>query len=91
MSHALLALRAVMHDSTGYSPAEMIHGRNLRTPEALLFKKWVELEDEETPITEYIFTLMSRLKKCQELAVERMEDERDRDERKVWYDRNAVE
>ena len=63
MSHALLALRAVMHDSTGYSPAEMIYGRNLRTPEALVFEKCAKLEDEKTLVTEYIFTLMSQLKK----------------------------
>ena len=66
--HALLALRTVTHDSTGYSPAELIHGCNLRTPKALFIEKWARLEDEETAVIEYIFTLMNRLKKCQELA-----------------------
>ena len=61
--HALLALRTITYDSAGYSPAELIHGRNLRTPEALVFEKCAKLEDEKTLVTEYIFTLMSQLKK----------------------------
>ncbi|GBM14729.1 hypothetical protein AVEN_73820-1 [Araneus ventricosus] len=32
----LLALRTVTHESTGFSPAELVHGKNLRTPEVLL-------------------------------------------------------
>ena len=89
LPHALLALRTVTHESTGYSPAELIHGRNLRTPEALLYEKWANVGEEETPVTEYIFTLINRLKRCQELAVERMETSRER--RKLWYDRGTVE
>ena len=32
LPQALFALRTVIHDSTGYSPAELVHGKNLRTP-----------------------------------------------------------
>ncbi|GBL85876.1 hypothetical protein AVEN_147792-1 [Araneus ventricosus] len=30
---ALLTLRTVTHESTGFSPAELVHGKILRTPE----------------------------------------------------------
>ncbi|GBM53236.1 hypothetical protein AVEN_47439-1, partial [Araneus ventricosus] len=85
----LLTLRTVTHESIGFSPAELVHGRNLRTPETLLFEKWAELGEEENPVTEYVFILINRLKKCQDLAIENMEKARDK--RKKWYDRGTVE
>lgn len=88
LPYALLALRTVTHESTGFSPAELVHGRNLRTPETLLFEKWTEQEEEQNPVTEYVFELINRLQRCQELAGEQMEEKRDK--RKIWYDRNAV-
>ncbi|GFU27279.1 integrase catalytic domain-containing protein [Trichonephila clavipes] len=39
LPQALFALRTVIHDSTGFSPAELVHGKNLRTPVMLLMKK----------------------------------------------------
>lgn len=87
---ALLVLRTTVHQSTGYSPAELVHGKNLRTPETIIFEKLCGIENEEqTPVTEYIFDLINRLKKCQELAIESMEDAREK--RKLWYDRDAVD
>lgn len=86
---ALLALRTVTHESTNFSPAELVHGKNLRTVESLLFEKWTDSVEEETPVTEYVFELVNRMKRCQELAIERMEETRDK--RKEWYDKNTVE
>ncbi|KAG8170482.1 hypothetical protein JTE90_010527 [Oedothorax gibbosus] len=37
---ALFALRTVTHESTGFTPAELVHGKNLRTPLTLLYEKW---------------------------------------------------
>ena len=85
---ALLALRTVTHESTGFSPSELVFGKNLRTPETLLFEKWVEPKDEDIAITEYVFELINRLQRSQELAIEKMTEMRDK--RKKWYDRNTV-
>ena len=38
--------------------------------------------------TEYVFELLNRLKRCQELAAERMEEQRDK--RKLWYDKRTI-
>lgn len=54
--------------TTRYSPEEFVHGKDLRTPEILLFEMWMREEDNEL-ITEYIFNLVNRLKHCQELTV----------------------
>ncbi|GBM03940.1 Retrovirus-related Pol polyprotein from transposon 17.6 [Araneus ventricosus] len=85
---ALLALRTVTHESIGFSPSELVFGKNLRTPETLLYEKWFEPEEVESPVTEYVFQLINRLKRCQEVAVKQMEELQVK--RKKWYDKNAV-
>ncbi|GFU28480.1 retrovirus-related Pol polyprotein from transposon 412 [Trichonephila clavipes] len=39
LPQAFFALRTVIHDSTGFSPAELVHGKNLRTPVMLLYEQ----------------------------------------------------
>ncbi|KAG8173388.1 hypothetical protein JTE90_021107 [Oedothorax gibbosus] len=85
---ALLALRTVTHETTGFSPAELVHGKNLRTPETLIFEQWVEPPEGECAVTEYVFELINRMKQCQELASARAAEVRDK--RKVYYDRGSV-
>ncbi|GBO14203.1 Retrovirus-related Pol polyprotein from transposon 412 [Araneus ventricosus] len=74
LPQALFALRTVIHDSTGFSPAELVHGRNLRTPVMLLYEKLTEEDPVENSVVEYVFELINRMKKCQELAVKNTED-----------------
>ncbi|GFS61217.1 retrovirus-related Pol polyprotein from transposon 297 [Trichonephila clavipes] len=41
----LLALRTVSHESTGYTPSELVYGKNLQTPETLVMEHWMEPEE----------------------------------------------
>ncbi|GFS90544.1 retrovirus-related Pol polyprotein from transposon 412 [Trichonephila clavipes] len=70
----LLALRTVSHESTGYIPSELVYGKNLRTPETLVMEHWMEPEEEGDLVTEYMFKLINRLKRCQEVAINKMEE-----------------
>ncbi|GFX40934.1 CCHC-type domain-containing protein [Trichonephila clavipes] len=70
----LLALRTVSHESTGYTPLELMYGKNLRTPETLVMKHRMEPEEESDLVTEYMFKLINRLKRCQEVAINKMEE-----------------
>ncbi|GBN31286.1 hypothetical protein AVEN_219705-1 [Araneus ventricosus] len=74
LPQALFALRTVIHDSTGFSPAELFHGKNLRTPVMLLYEKLTEEDPVENCVVEYVFELINRMKKCQGLSVKNMED-----------------
>ncbi|GFW52786.1 retrovirus-related Pol polyprotein from transposon 297 [Trichonephila clavipes] len=87
-SSILLALRTVSHESTGYTPSELVYGKNLRTPETLVMEHWMEPEEEGDLVTEYMFKLINRLKRCQEVAISKMEEMQVK--RKTWYDKNAV-
>ncbi|GFT98755.1 retrovirus-related Pol polyprotein from transposon 17.6 [Trichonephila clavipes] len=84
----LLVLRTVSHESTGYTPSELVYGKNLRTPETLVMEHWMEPEEEGDLVTEYMFKLINRLKRCQEVAINKMEEMQVK--RKTWYDKNAV-
>ncbi|GFX48394.1 retrovirus-related Pol polyprotein from transposon 412 [Trichonephila clavipes] len=84
------ALRTVIHDSTGFSPAELVHGKNLRTPVMLLYEKLTEEEHIENSVVDYVFELIKRtqMKRCQELAFLHMEDAKQK--QKLWYDHRTV-
>ncbi|GFX12443.1 retrovirus-related Pol polyprotein from transposon 17.6 [Trichonephila clavipes] len=85
---ALFALRTVTHESTGFSPAELLYGNNLRTPVTLLYESRLDPEEKVETVVEYVFELINRLKKCRDLATVKMEEVRER--RKKWYDKNAI-
>ncbi|GFW94222.1 transposon Ty3-G Gag-Pol polyprotein [Trichonephila clavipes] len=62
-------------------------GKNLRTPETLVMEHWMEPEEGDL-VTEYMFKLINRLKRCQEVAINKLEEMQVK--RKTWYDKNAV-
>ncbi|GFV84933.1 retrovirus-related Pol polyprotein from transposon 412 [Trichonephila clavipes] len=74
LPQALFVLRTVIHDSTGFSPAELVHGKNLRTSVMLLYENLTEEEPVESSVVDYVFELINRMKRCQELAILHIED-----------------
>jgi len=88
---ALFTLRNVVHETTGFSPAEMIFGENLRTPELMIYENWKGDPDNDTPksVLEYVFQLRNRLAQISEIAVDNSEQKRAK--QKELYDRTAVD
>lgn len=84
----LFAMRTTVHESLGYTPAELVFGKNLRTPVTLLYENIVGNESESNTVTEYVFELINRLKYIRETAHLRLEGEQRK--RKVAYDKKAV-
>ncbi|GFV49744.1 CCHC-type domain-containing protein [Trichonephila clavipes] len=70
------------------TPSELVYGKNLRAPETLVMEHWMEPEEESDLVTEYTFKLINRFKRCQEVAINKMEEIQVK--RKTWYDKNAV-
>ncbi|GBN57346.1 hypothetical protein AVEN_247312-1 [Araneus ventricosus] len=75
---SLLALQTITHESTGFSPAELVHGKNLLTPEVLLYEHGVKPQEDDSAVTEYAFGLINRIRRCQELAITKMTEIRDK-------------
>ncbi|GFX16311.1 retrovirus-related Pol polyprotein from transposon 412 [Trichonephila clavipes] len=86
---ALFSLRTVAHESTGFSLTELVMGKNLRTPQTLVYEEWMEEGNTSQSVVEYILQLNNRLKRCQDIAITRMKECQVK--RKTWYDRDAVE
>ncbi|GFY12294.1 retrovirus-related Pol polyprotein from transposon 412 [Trichonephila clavipes] len=62
LPQTLFALRTVIHNSTGFAPAELVHWKNLRTPVMLLYEKLTEEEHVESSVVDYVFELINRMK-----------------------------
>ncbi|GFW14614.1 integrase catalytic domain-containing protein [Trichonephila clavipes] len=58
----LLALRTVSHESTGYTPSELVYGKKFANPRDVSNGTLMELEEEGDLVTEYMFKLINRLK-----------------------------
>ncbi|GFU77781.1 retrovirus-related Pol polyprotein from transposon 412 [Trichonephila clavipes] len=65
----LLAYRSAVHETTGYSPSQMLFGRDLRLPADLLFSR-----PPDAPLApeEYIEKLQERMEEMYHLARERI-------------------
>ncbi|GFX68058.1 retrovirus-related Pol polyprotein from transposon 412 [Trichonephila clavipes] len=86
---ALFSLRTVAHESTCFSPTELVMGKNLRTPQTLVYEEWMEEGNTSQSVVKYILKLNNRLKRCQDIAITRMKECQLK--RKTWYDRDVVE
>ncbi|GFS67095.1 retrovirus-related Pol polyprotein from transposon 17.6 [Trichonephila clavipes] len=64
-------------------------GKNLRTPQTLVYEEWMEEGNTSQSVVEYILQLNNRFKRCQDIAITRMKECQLK--RKTWYDRDAVE
>ena len=69
-SASLFAVREIPQESLGFSPFELLYGRNVRGPMQILRELWsVEETDEHARLTyQYVIDLRERLKKTCKLA-----------------------
>ena len=86
---ALFALRAAPNRGTGFSPFELVFGRQVRTPLDILHQGWSELEFEDLDTDEWASWLRDRLKCWHEVMHEKGDQAGKK--RKEYYDRKSVE
>ena len=85
----LFASREVPQASTGFSPFELLYGRTVRGPMAILRDLWTHerTEGEQRPASAYVFELRNRIQQTCELAQENLETEALR--QKKHFDKKA--
>ncbi|XP_064490382.1 uncharacterized protein LOC135401724 [Ornithodoros turicata] len=83
---AMFALRSAPHDTTGFSPAELVYGRNLRCPLRMLKESW-EGQGEDPTVVKYVLELLDRLNHVREVVEENMRSAQEK--AKVYYDKSA--
>ncbi|XP_027865809.1 uncharacterized protein LOC114140258 [Xiphophorus couchianus] len=92
----LFAYREVPQASTGFSPFELLYGRQVRGPLDMLKENWVagvasgsSEAASPTNIISYILQMRDNLEKYREQVKDHMEKAQHK--QKVWYDRRARE
>ena len=87
LPYLLFAYREVPQASTGFSPFELIYGRQVRGPLDILKETWEASKRSSESVVSYVFTIQERLAKMSELARENLS--RAQQQQKRWYDRTA--
>lgn len=83
---ALFAMRSAPHESTGFSPAELVYGRDLRGPLRMLRESWEGCGDDPGVVA-YVLELLDRLGKTRDLVESNMKAAQVSS--KAYYDRSA--
>ena len=89
LPYLLFAYREVPQSSTGFSPFELLYGREVRGPLTLLKELWEGGRGGEEPVevVSYVLQMRERLEKMSALAEAHMADVQKR--QKTWYDQTA--
>ncbi|CAM4609167.1 unnamed protein product [Lepidochelys olivacea] len=90
LQQLLFAYRAVPHPSLGFSPFELVYGREVKGPLQLVKQQWEGFTPSPgTNILDFITNLQNTLRTSLALARENLQDAQK--EQKAWYDKHARE
>ena len=85
---ALFALRLAPNRDTGFSPFQLVYGRQVRSPLDVLYEGWVEVEYSGFDVEKWTDWLGKRMEIWREVAREK--GLKASAERKLYYDKHAV-
>ncbi|KAL4007477.1 hypothetical protein ACER0C_001329 [Sarotherodon galilaeus] len=89
LPYLLFAYREVPQASTGFSPFELLYGRQVRGPLDLLKEQWENPEPDGDNVIAYVLKMRERLEQMTILAQHNMKVAQDK--QKTWYDKKARE
>ena len=87
MPYILFAYRDVPQESTGFSPFELVYGRDVRTPLELLKDSYLPTVEKPDDIATYVMRARERLEKAREAVDQNIRQQQIK--QKQWYDRRA--
>ena len=85
--YVLFAYREVPQSTTGFSPFELIYGRDIRGPLDVLKEGWIQDNPEQDDIVSFVNRVYQRLEDAKEIAHKNMEQVQEK--QKKWYDQKA--
>ena len=86
-SYLLFAYREVPNESTGFSPFELLYGRHIRGPLAVLKEEWEEPSTCQNSVLSHLLDTREKMKTMAELATEN--EKQAKQKQKLHYDRKA--
>ena len=88
LQYLLLACREAPCSSTGFSPFELLFGREVYGPLDILRQQWVPAKTTSTTVTEWLLKLRTDLTEMRTLAINHQENTQART--KAWFDQSAT-
>ena len=85
--YLLFAYREVPQASTGFSPFELLYGRQVRGPLDIIKETWEASHKSSESVVSYVLGIQERLTKLRELVKENLREAQKN--QKTWYDRHA--
>ena len=85
----LFAYREVPQESTGYSPFQLLYGRDVRGPLDILKESWCGEKRSDPNVVAYVLMMRERLERMAAEARNNMQIARTK--QKTWYDKGARE
>ena len=85
--YLLFAYREVPQASTGFSPFELLYGRDVRGPLDILRETWEGNESKDESVVSYVLSTRDKLKQMVDCVHENLTKQQDRQKR--WYDTKA--
>lgn len=89
LPYALFAARDSPHSATGFTPFELMFGREVRGPSVALHQTWTAKKTLPASVVTYMLEAQEKLTRMTELAKKREEETRKKT--KAYYDRTARE
>ena len=89
LPYLLFAYREVPQSSTGFSPFELVYGRQIRGPLDVLKETWETSNKSNESVVSYVLAMQEKLSEMSELARENLA--KAQKQQKKWYDENARE
>ncbi len=87
LPYVLFACREVPQESTGFSPFELLYGREVRGPLDILREEWEPSDTTDASVASHVLHMRERFEKMSEVVHENMEAAQKR--QKCWYDRTV--
>ena len=85
----MFAYREIPQESPGFSPFQLVYGRDIQGPLDVLQMQWITSEQEPNDIVTYVTQLHDRMQKAKEIVQEHLQKAQNK--QKTWYDQRACE
>ena len=85
--YLLFAYREVPQASTGFSPFELLYGRQVRGPLDIVRESWEARESSPESVVSYVLAMREKLSRVTELVHDNLD--KAQKQQKAWYDQNA--
>ena len=76
-----------LSEKQGFSPFELVYDWPIRGPLSIIKENWLDQENQDTSVIEYILDTRSKLSKCVELSQKYLTESQKK--MKTWYDKDA--